>query len=260
MREIAFKNLAGILLMPAQIKGVEGWVAFDTGAMQTALNRNYFSGLDGKTTEVARFDGEVAAAGAMEIHLHEFSLDGITVNDLPVLLMDMAYVENSLRIIEPELRFLGSVGIEAVGKAPVLVDYARSVLTIDPDIDTSDTEKLPLFMEALPVITLEIAGKPHRFVLDTGANTCLLSSELSEKIETFPVPNSPGLCTIPLIKAGGWEYVDVTAAFTDLSHIQKRVDVNGVIGYQIVSKQLSLLDFSKGALYLFEQQDLVNSP
>ena len=69
MREIAFKNLAGIILMPAQIKGVEGWVAFDTGAMQTALNQNYFSGLDGKTKEVARFDGEVAAAGAMETHL-----------------------------------------------------------------------------------------------------------------------------------------------------------------------------------------------
>lgn len=89
-------------------------------------------------------------------------------------------------------------------------------------------------------------------ILDTGANTCLLSGELSGKIETSPVPNSPGVCTIPLIKAGGREYVDVTAAFTDLSHIQKRVDVDGVIGYQILSKQLSLLDFPNGALYLFD--------
>lgn len=252
MREIAFKNLAGIILMSARIDGAEGWVAFDTGAMQTALNKNYFLELGGKTTEVARFDGEVATAGAVETHLHELSLDGITVNDLPVLLMDMAYVENSLRTIELELRFLGSVGIEAVGKAPVLVDYARSVITIDPDIDTNDMESLPLSMETLPVITLEIAGEPHRFVLDTGANTCLLSRELSGKIETSPVPNSPGLCTIPLIKAGEREYFDVTAAFTDLSHIQKRVDVDGVIGYQIVSKQLSLLDFSNGTLYLFD--------
>lgn len=252
MREIAFKNLAGIILIPARINGIEGWVAFDTGAMQTALNKNYFFELSGKTIEVARFDSEVATAGAMEAHLREFSLDGIAVNDLPVLLMDMAYVENSLRTIEPELRFLGSVGIETVGKAPMLVDYARSMITLAPDIDTNDTERLPLSMEALPVITLEIAGEPHRFVLDTGANTCLLSDRLSGKMETSPVPNSPGVCTIPLIKAGGREYVDVTAVFTDLSHIQNRVDVDGVIGYQIISKQLSLLDFPNGALYLFD--------
>lgn len=252
MREITFKNLAGIILIPARINGIEGWVALDTGAMQTALNKNYFLGLGGKTTEVARFDGEVATAGAMETHLHEFSLDGITINGLTVLLMDMSYVENNLRTIEPELRFLGSAGIEVFGKVPVLVDYRRFMVTLDPNIPINGMERLPLSMEALPVITLEIAGEPYRFVLDTGANTCLLSDKLSKKIETSPVPNSPGVCTIPLVKAGEREYIDVTAVFTNLSHIQKRVDVDGVIGYQIISKQLSLLDFPNGVLYLFD--------
>lgn len=252
MKDITFKNLAGIILISARVNGIEGWVAFDTGAMQTALNKNYFLELEGEAIKIARFDGEVATTGAMETHLREFSLDGIMVDDLPVLLMDMAYVENSLRTLEPELRFLGSVGIEVVRKVPVLVDYERSTVTFDPVIDTNDAEKLPLSMEALPVITLELAGEPHRFVLDTGANTCLLSSELSGKIEVSPVPESPGLCTLPLIKAGGREYADVSAIFTDLSHIQSRVSVDGVIGYQVISKQLSLLDFPNGALYLFD--------
>ena len=252
MRDITFKNLAGIILISARVNGIEGWVAFDTGAMQTALNRNYFLELEGEAKRIAKFDGEVTTTGAMETHLHEFSLNGIIVDDLPVLLMDMAYVENSLRDLEPELRFLGSVGIEVARKVPVLVNYERSTVTLDPDIDTNDAEKLPLSMEALPVITLELAGDPHRFVLDTGANTCLLSSELSGKTEVSSVPESPGICTIPLIKAGGREYADVPAIFTDLSHIQKRVSVDGVIGYQIISKQLSLLDFPNGALYLFD--------
>ena len=38
METIAFKDLAGIVLIPAQANGIEGWFAFDTGAMQTALN------------------------------------------------------------------------------------------------------------------------------------------------------------------------------------------------------------------------------
>ena len=252
MKDITFKNLAGIILISARVNGIEGWVAFDTGAMQTALNKNYFLELEGEAIKIARFDGKVATTGAMETHLREFSLDGIMVDDLPVLLMDMAYVENSLRTLEPELRFLGSVGIEVARKVPVLVDYERSTVTLDPVIDTNDAEKLPLSMEALPVITLELAGNPHRFVLDTGANTCLLSSELSGKIDVSPVSESSGICTIPLIKAGGREYADVSAIFTDLSHIQSRVSVDGVIGYQVISKQLSLLDFPNGALYLFD--------
>ena len=252
MRNITFKNLAGIILIPAQVNGIEGWVAFDTGAMQTALNKNYFLELEGEAIKIARFDGKVVATGAMETHLREFSLDGITVSDLPVLLMDMAYVENSLRTLDPEFRFLGSAGMEIVGKVPVLLDYEHSTVTLDPEIDTKDAEKIPLSMEALPVITIELAGEPHRFVLDTGANTCLLSDELSGKSEVSPVPDTPGICTIPLIKAGGREYTDIPAVFTDLSHIQSRVNVDGVIGYQILSKQLSLLDFPNGALYLFD--------
>lgn len=137
-------------------------------------------------------------------------------------------------------------------KIIVLVDYERSTVTLDPDIDTNGAEKLPLSMEALPVITLELAGDPHRFVLDTGANTCLLSGELSGKIEVSSVPDTSGICTIPLIKAGEREYADVPAIFIDLSHIQNRVSVDGVIGYQVIPKQLSLLDFLNGALYLFD--------
>lgn len=115
MRDIAFKNLAGIILIPAQVNGIEGWVAFDSGAMQTVLNKNYFFELEGKAIKIAKFDGEVATISAMEAHLCEFSLDGITLDDLPVLLADMAYVENSLRTLDPEFRFLGSIGIEVVG-------------------------------------------------------------------------------------------------------------------------------------------------
>lgn len=134
----------------------------------------------------------------------------------------------------------------------MLVDYKRSMITLGPDIDTNDAEKIPLSMEALPIITLELAGEPHRFVLDTGANTCLLSGELSGKIEVSPVPDSPGVCTTPLIKVGRREYADVLAVFTDLSHIQSRVNVDGVISRQVISKQLMLLDFPNDALYLFD--------
>ncbi len=251
MENIEFKNLAGIMLIPARANGVEGWFAFDTGAMQTSLNRSYFPELVGETKQVAIFDENVALSGAAETNLQELVFGNIAVNDLPVILMDMTYVETSLRTVEPDIRFLGSIGMEAFGNVPILLDYEHSKITAAPDIDTDGAEKFPLSMEALPVITLELAGESHRFVLDTGANTCLLSSELSGTITATPLPDSPGVYVISSVKAGTHQYQNVNAVFTDLSHIRDRVDVDGVIGYQILSPQLSLLDFPNAALYLF---------
>ena len=252
MENIEFKNLAGIMLIPARANGVQGWFAFDTGAMQTSLNRSYFPELVGETKQVAIFDENVALSGAAETNLQELVFGNTAVNDLSVILMDMTYVETSLRTVEPDIRFLGSIGMEIFGNVPILLDYEHSRITTAPAIDTNGAEKLPLAMEALPVIILELAGTPHRFVLDTGANTCLLSSELSGKIAATPLPDSPGVYVIPSVKVGTHQYQNVNAVFTDLSHIRDRVDVDGVIGYQILSPQLSLLDFPNAALYLFK--------
>ena len=251
MESIEFKNLAGIILLPARADGVEGWFAFDTGAMQTAVNSAYFSGLAGEAKEVAVFNEKMAVKAASEAKLRELTFGPVTVNDLSVICMDAAYVENSLRTFEPELRLLGSIGMEALGDVPVLLDYQKSVLTVSPDISTDGAEMLPLSREALPVVTLTVNGAARRFVLDTGANTCLLSGDLADKVEATPLPDSPGVYVIPEITAGTRKYRNINAVFTDISQIRERVQVDGVIGSQILSEQLSLLDFPHAALWLF---------
>ncbi len=252
METIGFKNLAGIVLIPALANGIEGWFAFDTGAMQTSLNSNYFPELEGENKQVALFDDNTMAVnGALETKLRELVFGNIKLSDFPVIRMDMAYVENSLRTVEADIRFLGSIGMEAFGNAPILLDYEHSAITIKPDIDTDGAEKLPLSVRELPVITVELSGEPHRFVLDTGANTCLLSSELADKIPAVPLEDSPGVYVVPEIKVGTHDYKNVNAVFTDITHIRDRIDVDGVIGYQILSPQLSLLDFPNALLYLF---------
>lgn len=251
MEVMEFKNVAGIVLLPARADGVEGYFVFDTGAMQTSLNSGYFPDLEGVDREVALFNGEMDVHGATETTLRELNLGSFTARDLKVLRMDVAYVENSLKTVEPDVRLLGSVGLEVFGDAPILLDYANSRLTLSPEIDTREAEKIELSREALPVITAELAGEPHRFVLDTGANTCLLSGELSEKVPAAPLQDTPGVYVVPEIRVGTRAYKDFNAVFTDISHIRSRVDVDGVIGCQILSPQLSLLDPANGALWLF---------
>lgn len=253
MREIKFQNIAGIILIPAKANSQDGWFAFDTGAMQTVLNNNYFPELTGEKRDVAVFDSEMSVTGAAETYLQELVIDAIPAdNSQPVLLMDMSYVETELRTLQPDVRFLGSLGTDIFKNVPILLDYEHSTLTIEPNINTDGAESIPISNEALPVITIELGGgEPHRFVLDTGANTCLLSSELSEKITVSPSPDSSDIVLIPEVKVGTHRYTDISAVFTDISHIRCRVDADGVIGYHILSPQLSLLDFQKSVLYLF---------
>ncbi len=251
MNKIKFKNVEGIILIPAKADGVEGFFAFDTGAMQTTLNSDYFSELKGDEAQVGVFDESMASRSALMASLRELSFGDFKAADLPVLVIDMAYVENALRTAEPDIRFLGSVGTEVFGNVPILLDYEKSVITVGPDINTDGAEKLPLMTKGLPVITAELPDGPHSFVLDTGANTCLLSAELSEKIAVTPSEDTPEVYVIPEIKVGSREYRDIKAVFTDISHIRAVVDADGVIGYQILSDQLSLIDFPNGALYLF---------
>ncbi len=249
-KAIPFKNLAGILLLPAGIGGTEGWMAFDTGAMQTALNRNHFPQLEGKSREIGKFDGQVVLEQVEETKLSDASVAGIPLDGVSALVMDMDYVEKSLRTLEPDLNFLGSVGIDAFDRAPVLVDYGQSTVAFAPEAEPSGWASTPLMMEALPVVTLELDGRERRFVLDTGANTCLLASELQGTVPAAPLEDAPGVYTLPAVTLAGRTYPDVAAVFTDISRIRDRVDVDGVIGYHVLSPQPSLLDFQAGTLYL----------
>ncbi len=49
---------------------------------------------------------------------------------------------------------------------------------------------------------------------------------------------------------GGNEYENITATISDISAIKKRVPVEGVIGYQILSPQRSILDFKNNQLIM----------
>ncbi len=251
MNTIRFKNIAKIMLIPGRADGAEGMFVFDTGAMQTSLNRKYFPDFEGKTAEVAIFDSSMAEAAAAEVTLREFSVGSVAAHDFPAMLFDMSYVENALRAVDSEVCIYGSVGMDFFGGAPILIDYERSEITVDPDIDVSGAEKIPLNVGALPVFSVEIGGEPHNFVLDTGANTCLMSGELADKITVSPIEDSPGVYTVQKILVGSHEYRNVEAVFTDISRIRAKFAADGVIGGQILSGQRSVIDFKNGALYLF---------
>lgn len=250
MLRIPYKLAGGILLIPVAANGKEGYFAFDTGAMQTAVNQAYFPEMQGEQIDIAKFTEGVRKSTAAEGVLDSLCFAGTEFSKLSVLVMDLMYVENPLKAILPDLVFLGTLGIDVIRDHTVLLDYQASEIILDPEEGFEDAVEIPLECDKLPVIPVEVCGKTCDFVLDTGASICLLGQNFRDEGQLIPVSKTPKIVTIPAVRVGGKEYKNVKATISDITSIQKRVDVEGVIGYQVLSQQRDILDFEKGKLLM----------
>lgn len=237
---IPMETVNGIILLNVSVNDINGCMAFDTGAMKTCLNKFYFPDLAGKDIEVSKFDNEMkkasATQGICDIRCHEWSIP-----EASVLLFDMNYVEKPLRKIKKDLNFLGTIGMDLIREHTVLIDYADSQIRLDEEVPEG-LEYFEMKTAVLPVIDVKVLDNIYPFVLDTGANTCLLDPSLG-KDHLKVIHEAGGMVQIPKVSALGKEYSDITAVMHNMDDIKAKVSVSGVIGYQLLKNRLSFFDF-----------------
>lgn len=250
MVRIPFKLVGGIMLISVTANEKEGFFAFDTGAMQTAVNEAYFPELQGERIDIAKFSEGVKKGSAAEGTLDSLRFADMERSDMPVLIMDLMYVENGLKAAMPDIKFLGTLGIDVIKDHTVLLDYKVSEIVLDPECGFESQTVIPMKFEKLPIIQVEAAGHACDFVLDTGASICLLGQSFQNDPQLIPVSETPKIVTVPVVRVGGNEYKELKAAVSDITPIQKKVPVEGVIGYQILSPQRSILDFKNNQLIM----------
>lgn len=255
MFNIPYKLVSGIMLISAAANGKEGFFAFDTGAMQTAVNKAYFPEMQGEQISIAKFSEGVKEAAAEEGTLNSLRFSDIEWSDMPVLIMDLMYVENALKDAMPDLKFLGTLGIDVIKNYTVLLDYNAAEIVLDPEYGFENQMTVPMSCEKLPVIKVEAANRTCDFVLDTGASICLLGQSFQDAPELVFNPETPNIATVPVARVGENEYESITAAVSDISAIKKKVPVEGVIGYQVLSPQRSILDFKNHQLIMEKTQN-----
>ncbi len=248
---IKFRLVSGIILIPATADGKGGYFAFDTGASRTAINKEYFPEFKGEEVEVVKFSEDVKKAGAIKGVLPLIKFSNVEIENKEVLIMDLMYVENALKQLVPNLVFLGSIGMDIIGNYNILLDYKNEEINLNPKIDFENKKVVSLEMDTLPIINLEILNKEYRFVLDTGANTCLLDESFKDNKDIVPKSEESSLLLIPCVNVSGLEFKEVSAVISDISSIKKKVNIDGVIGYQILSQNKTVLDFKNKCL-IFE--------
>lgn len=248
---IDFMLCGGIPLVRAKAGDCAGWFAFDTGAMRTTLNRAYFPKLElGEQLEIYKYDGDVKDSGACSCTIPRLRVGALNIAPLEVLCMDMSYVENALRTQEPDIEFLGSIGIDVIGAHDVLLDYTAKTITFDPGARLGACHEVPLTMGKLPLISCSLGGKDYRFVLDTGASACLVGQDVAKQLALKPSEAPPHLCELPRAVIGRHAYDGMQAVISDMTAIRAKTDADGVIGYQLLGRQRSMLGFRSGKLQL----------
>lgn len=255
MVKIPYKLIHGIMLIPVTANEREGYFAFDTGSMQTTINKAHFPEIQGEQVDIAKFSGEVKKDAANKGTLNALRFSDIECSNISVLIVDLMYVENALKAVMPDLNLLGTLGIDVIKDYTVLLDYNASEIILDPEHSFENQTVIPMKYEKLPIIEVEAANRTCSFVLDTGANTCLLGQKFQDDPQLAPVSKTSNLVTIPVVRVGKNEYPNITAAISNISAIQKSVPVEGVIGYQILSPQRSILDFKSNQLILEKPQN-----
>lgn len=121
------------MLIPATANDKEGFFAFDTGAMQTAINKAYFQEMQGERIDIAKFSEGVKKSTADKGTLNVLRFSDVERSDMPVLIMDLMYAENALKKIMPDLKLLGSLGIDVIRNYTVLLDYTVNEIILDPE-------------------------------------------------------------------------------------------------------------------------------
>lgn len=184
-----FRFVGNLMLIEVKVDTVMGEFILDTGAPHLVLNTTYFR-------NYPRF-GEVLAAGitgsagvGSQTRVSRLELGDLYFEDVDADMVSLGHLET-----QRGTRILGLFGINLLARLELFVDFENGSLEFrklnrqgDPIVSStgvSDSTGLSIKLSGnsrLAIVSGEIAGKELRFCLDTGAESNVLHSLLSNKV------------------------------------------------------------------------------
>ncbi len=268
---VPFKQVGGLILVQAELNGVKRDFLFDSGAPRVIINSSYLG--KNRNKKLSNIKGVGGAVADVDIENVSVDFHGIKLQNQDLLTMDLSHLETSLKT----KGIHGLIGYQAIAKYDILFDYENQVLKLiqpsyfkefkERELNGKKIDTVPLSMEKhLPQVEASIGDKTYKMVLDCGAESNLISADhfktISKQVKKLKKETlsgadkhkkevQSGLLTIHL---GNSTFCNSKTLFSDITHLKKgyKTRIDGLLGYPIFSKQLTLLSFNREELLFIE--------
>ena len=272
---IPFQLMEKLIAVDVEVNGELRKFLLDTGAPKVILNSKYFE--EAKDTISKKIISSTkgvngSVTGMNLIHIDSLDFNGIRLMDQEVLTLDLSNLED-----HGGLEIYGLIGYELIKDFDLVFDYSNMLLTlVAPEVfenyelevlKNSPSVVIPTKQNThLPIIETLVNGEAYRFGLDSGAETNLLDDDLylklAEHLSETSIDTLSGVGgnhqEVPIgfirnTEIGNKSFQDMETVFSDISHINDgyQIKIDGIIGYELLSRQVSVLSYSRKELRLY---------
>lgn len=267
--QIPFEMAGKLILTKATVNGEEKNFLLDSGSPKIILNARYFNDGLKEAKTISSTKGVGGSVSGVNVYpIDTFSWHTLNIANEELLTLDISHLEEEL-----EAEIHGLIGYELFKDYDLLFDYEKNILTlIEPGeagsflAQTSSKVRYDIpFQQGghIPILAAVVDNDTLSLGLDCGAESNLLSSSIFEELkpqleditqdELIGIGSEKNMVqkgSIKNMRIGGLDFTSIRTVFSDISHLNEgyQLQLDGLIGYEILSRQKTLLSYARKML------------
>lgn len=273
---IPFFLVGKLIAVKALLDNVERVFIFDSGSPKVILNNNYtVTGDSLNQKKISSTKGVGGSISGLDINrIGKLDFSGLIMENQEILTLDFSNIEKKQRGIQ----IGGLIGHELIKDYDLLIDYkSQELILIVPEqyeeykkqyLFNSKLTVVPFQMTShLPLVQARIGNNDYTFALDTGAEANLIDvkffQRVSGELKKIKKNTLSGLDQnskevnagkLKKLFIGGKTLKNTETIFGDISHLNTDDDhkIDGIIGYEVLSKQKTLISFARKEIVFIE--------
>lgn len=272
--EIPFEFAGRLIAIDVELNGTMRKFILDSGSPRVILNSRYVIAEQIEQKNISTSKGVGGTISGMDIQtLKTLNMGGIQMVDQEVITLDLKHLEEELNF-----EFYGLIGYELIKDYDILFDYQAQIITLIMPAAYEAYQKkyftnnqlisLPFKQEGhLPIVEASINNQKFNFGIDCGAESNLIDegyykslkrqTTKRRKDELIGADNNVKITTkgeLKKLMLGDKSFEKLTTAYSDISHLKAayKLDIDGLIGFQILSKQKTLISYKRKELVFID--------
>jgi len=261
---ISARLAGGLIMVRAQLNGIEGNYILDTGASHLFINQDLVTN---KAVEAYGLGAQVAVEKGI---VARFEIGQAVFENQALYKMDMRHLEAI-----KGCRIAGIIGTNLLKDFSLFVDYNKGLVRLEKssttsrDIPKKSLRDFPLTWQGhFPMLSVLVNEVEYAFAIDTGAEANIFSGNFEKALTAHTHDLKAGKVwsiaesstavrnfTLTEMECMGLNYTALGFMFSDLEALNDAYSValDGILGYPFLRRHPFTLDFTAERLIIWEE-------